>query len=316
MIKMELHGMSGLFFIINQQSGFGKGEKVWKKVKKELEVKKVPYRSFYTEYHGHAEVLARQIATIQDYHLKTIIGIGGDGTMNEIINGLSGFNKVKIAILYTGRTTKRSHSRLSSNPSKAIKDILKLLRRPVNEIDLVEYQLEGKGTKRKCINKLGIGLTTKVIEQESLLKTKSMMPILGRIRFMTGLLKVLWNYQPIPFMIKADDQEVTQHENVWFLLISNQPYRWARLKIATQAKANDGLLTITIVKNISRFQLVALFLFNQVSHRIKQEALTEFTCEKIIINTNTVQTIEADGELVGESPITVAVKKSHSELVI
>lgn len=316
MIKMELHGMSGLFFIINQQSGFGKGEKVWKKVKKELEVKKVPYRSFYTEYHGHAEVLARQIATIQDYHLKTIIGIGGDGTMNEIINGLSGFNKVKIAILYTGRTTKRSHSRLSSNPSKAIKDILKLLRRPVNEIDLVEYQLEGKGTKRKCINKLGIGLTTKVIEQESLLKTKSMMPILGRIRFMTGLLKVLWNYQPIPIMIKADDQEVTQHENVWFLLISNQPYRWARLKIATQAKANDGLLTITIVKNISRFQLVALFLFNQVSHRIKQEALTEFTCEKIIINTNTVQTIEADGELVGESPITVAVKKSHSELVI
>lgn len=313
---MELHGMSGLFFIINQQSGFGKGEKVWKKVKKELEVKKVPYRSFYTEYHGHAEVLARQIATIQDYHLKTIIGIGGDGTMNEIINGLSGFNKVKIAILYTGRTTKRSHSRLSSNPSKAIKDILKLLRRPVNEIDLVEYQLEGKGTKRKCINKLGIGLTTKVIEQESLLKTKSMMPILGRIRFMTGLLKVLWNYQPIPFMIKADDQEVTQHENVWFLLISNQPYRWARLKIAPQAKANDGLLTITIVKNISRFQLVALFLFNQVSHRIKQEALTEFTCEKIIINTNTVQTIEADGELVGESPITVAVKKSHSELVI
>lgn len=313
---MELQGMSGLFFIINQHSGFGKGEKVWRKVKKELGLKKVSYRSFYTEYHGHAEILARQIATIQDYHLKTIIGIGGDGTMNEIVNGLSGFHKVKIALLYTGRTTKRSYYSLSSNPSKAIKDILKLLRRPVNELALVEYQLEGKGTNRKCIYKLGIGLTTKVIEQEKLLKTKSMMPILGRIGFMTGFLKVLWNYQPIPIMIKADEQEVTQYENVWFLLVSNQPYRWARLKIAPQAKANDGMLTITIVKNISRLQLISLFLFNQKSQHQKHEAITEFTCEKITINTNTVQTVEADGELVGESPITVAVKKSHSELII
>lgn len=35
--------MNGLFFIINQHSGFGRGEKAWKKVKKELEKKK--YRS-------------------------------------------------------------------------------------------------------------------------------------------------------------------------------------------------------------------------------------------------------------------------------
>jgi len=308
--------MKGLFFIINQHSGFGRGEKAWKKVKKELEKKKISFRSFYTDYHGHAEVLARQIATIQDYHLKTIIGVGGNGTMNEIVNGLSGFTKVKIAFLYTGRTTQRSHTRLSSNPSKAIKDILKMLSRPVKKIDLVEYQLEGKGVKRNYFNNLGMGLTTKVIEQENLLKKELMKPILGRIRFMTGFVKVLWDYQPISILMKTENQEIVQHDHVWLLSVSNQPCHWAGIKIAPKAKENDGMLTITMIKNISLFQLVVFLVFKQMSHRVKQNAFSEFTCEKITISTNAVQAIEADGELIGESPVTVVVKKSHSELVI
>lgn len=236
--------------------------------------------------------------------------------MNEIVNGLSGFTKVKIAFLYTGRTTQRSHSRLSSNPSKAIKDILKMLSRPVKKVDLVEYQLEGKGVKRKYFNKLGMGLTTKVIEQENLLKKEFMKPILCRIRFMTGFIKVLWDYQPISIMIKTDKQEMVQHDNVWLLSVSNQPYQWAGIKIAPKAKENDGMLTITMIKNISLFQLVVFLVFRQMIHRVKQNAFSEFTCEKITISTNAVQTIEADGELIGESPVTVVVKKSHSELVI
>lgn len=308
--------MSGLFFIINQYSGFGKGGKTWKKVKKELEKEKILYRSFYTEYHGHAEVLARQIATIQDYHLKTIICVGGDGTMNEVVNGLNGFSKVKIAFLYTGRRMKGQHSKLSSNPSKAIKEILTILSRPVNKVDLVEYQLEGKGVKRKYINKLGIGLSTKVIEQENLLKKESIKPIFTRVGFMTGLIKVIWNYQPISIMIKTDEHELIQHDNVWFLFVSNQPYRWAELKVAQNATSNDGMLTITIIKNISLFRFFVLFAFNHINKRAKQDAFSEYTCEKVTIYTNAIQTVEADGELIGEGPLAVAVKKSQSGIVI
>ncbi|WP_338788909.1 acylglycerol kinase family protein [Metabacillus sp. FJAT-53654] len=81
--------MNGLFFFINPSAGHGRRMKVWNKVKRELERKKVLYRSFYTEYPCHAEILARQVATIQNYHLKTIVGVGGDGTIHEIINGIS-----------------------------------------------------------------------------------------------------------------------------------------------------------------------------------------------------------------------------------
>lgn len=306
--------MSGIFFIINQNSGFGRGGKTWRKVKKELEKQKISYRSFYTDYHGHAEVLARQIATIQDYHLKTIIGIGGYGTMNEIVNGLNGFSQVKIAMLYTGKIIKRQHSKLSTNPSKAIKDIHRMLNRPVDKVDLVEYQFEGKGVKRKGINKLGIGLISKMIEQENLLKQKTSKPILDRIRFMTGLIKVIWKYQPISITIKTDEHELVQHDNVWFLFVSNQSYQWAALNIAPNAKTNDGMLTITIIKKISLYQFVVLFLFNIMKKRVKQNAFSEFTCEKIAISTNAV--VEVDGELIGEGSLTVAVKKSQSEFVI
>ncbi|MFC0270351.1 acylglycerol kinase family protein [Metabacillus herbersteinensis] len=62
--------MNGLFFIINPVAGNGRSSKVWGKVKRELDKRKIIYLSFFTECPGHAEVLARQIATIQDYHLK------------------------------------------------------------------------------------------------------------------------------------------------------------------------------------------------------------------------------------------------------
>jgi diacylglycerol kinase (ATP) len=63
---MKLYKLNGLFFIINPAAGHGRGSKVWGKVKKELERKKISYRSFFTEYPGHAEILTRQVATIQN----------------------------------------------------------------------------------------------------------------------------------------------------------------------------------------------------------------------------------------------------------
>src|SRR5688572_29651322 len=93
---MEIRMKNSIYFIINPLAGNGRSLRVWKKVKAELELKSIDYRSFLTDYSGHAEILARQIATIQDYHLKTVIGIGGDGTIHEIVNGLSEFNHVQI----------------------------------------------------------------------------------------------------------------------------------------------------------------------------------------------------------------------------
>lgn len=87
--------MSHWFFIINPTAGHRNGLRVWKSIQKELIKRKVEHRSFLTEHPGHAEVLARQISTIQEYKLKRLIVIGGDGTMHEVVNGLKDVDDIE-----------------------------------------------------------------------------------------------------------------------------------------------------------------------------------------------------------------------------
>lgn len=94
--------MSHWFFIINPTAGHRNGLRVWKSIQKELIKRKVEHRSFLTEHPGHAEVLARQISTIQEYKLKRLIVIGGDGTMHEVVNGLKDVDDIELSFVPAG----------------------------------------------------------------------------------------------------------------------------------------------------------------------------------------------------------------------
>lgn len=308
--------MNGLFLIINPASGYGRGNQVWKKVKKELEKKKISFRSFYTEYAGHAEVLARQIATLQNYRLKTVIGIGGEGTINEIVNGLSSFNKIEMGFIYAGvKSRSLANFSLTSHPVRAIKYLVQRMNRPLKRYDFGEYLIEGKNAKKYFFNRLGIGLMAKVLES---LKgqEKQKVPILGHVRFMASFLKVLWNYEPFTLSLKVNNDESSQYDSVWFMMISNRQNQYVRMKIAPKASFTDGYLDVTLIKGISRFKLLVLLLFNRVGNQTKQGSVIEFTCEKITISSNSSQVIHADGDLIGESPVTVKIDKSHDAYLL
>lgn len=69
--------MNEFIFIINPSSGNGKAKRVWRKLNHYLEEKEIPFRSYMTEYSGHAEVIARQVASLGKNGSAVIIGIGG-----------------------------------------------------------------------------------------------------------------------------------------------------------------------------------------------------------------------------------------------
>ena len=94
--------MKLLLFIINEKAGNGRGQKVWKQLKKELEGKNTHYRSFHTEYPMHAEEVARQLAYKYKNRIEAVIAVGGDGTIHEVVNGLVDHPTVKIGFIPAG----------------------------------------------------------------------------------------------------------------------------------------------------------------------------------------------------------------------
>ena len=313
---MELYKLNGLFFIINPAAGHGSARKVWGKVKKELERKKVSYRSFFTEYPGHAEILARQVATIQNYHLNTIIVVGGDGTMYEVVNGLSSFNNIQIGFIRAGNGNDFLRGeKLRTQPVKTIRSILQRLKQPVKQSDLGVFRLEGKKSYyfTKCI---GIGLGAEVVKVSEEMRLKNLIAMLhmNYFSFIIAFFKVFFSYLPSTLHVSVDGRKTT-YTNVWFITTSISPNHYGKMKGASNADPTDGNLDVTIVSNLNRLQLFLLLTFHSVGKRLKSEEIEAFRCKAIKVHSEGPLFVQVDGEIVGEAPVTITVRKSHISLL-
>ena len=87
--------------LINPSASSGRGMRVWKKVKKELDARGVPYRKHILKAPSEATLLVRDLTKnlLKDCHLLVL---GGDGTLNEVLNGIEDFQHTVLSCLRTG----------------------------------------------------------------------------------------------------------------------------------------------------------------------------------------------------------------------
>ena len=90
-----------LYFIVNEKSRSGRGAQIWKEVQRELVKRGIHYRHYVTEHEGHATRLAVEICAKTDDDICLAV-VGGDGTANEVINGITHPEKVRFGLIPTG----------------------------------------------------------------------------------------------------------------------------------------------------------------------------------------------------------------------
>ena len=88
------------YFIVNPISGCGRGKTVWKTVEQELAQLGIEYEAFLLHYKGEAKQIASSLSEI--HQPFTLIAVGGDGTLNEIVSGLSNYKYVTLGCIPTG----------------------------------------------------------------------------------------------------------------------------------------------------------------------------------------------------------------------
>ena len=87
-------------FIVNPNSRSGKSRELWEKLKDRLDREQVPYTAYLTEYAGHARRLVETLSARREP--DTLVVLGGDGTLNEVINGLSVSAPLTLAYIPSG----------------------------------------------------------------------------------------------------------------------------------------------------------------------------------------------------------------------
>lgn len=242
--------------IVNPKAAVGKGGRDWPRIKQLLINEGIEFDFLITEYHRHAIELVRDNITEKGY--KKIISVGGDGTNNEVINGIFTQQRfpteeITMGIIPVG--TGNDWCRTFDIPmeyNKVIK-IIKAGQTFAHDIGKLTYYNDGDPKIRYFLNAAGTGLDEMVCHSTNTMKQQGKS---GTIRYLVSLVKCILTYKITHVQLTIDDALVFD-DYILNLSIGNGRFNGGGMMTMPKAVPNDGLFDVTVVKKVSIFKFAA-----------------------------------------------------------
>ncbi len=267
-------------------------------LRKWMEERGVEHEFLLTERPGHATELARRLASSGT---RRVIVAGGDGTISEVVNGLAGTDvEIGIVAIGTGNDVARTLN-LPYNDVARAADIAAAGR--VRRIDL------GREHGRFFVSSVGLGFASDVVEQSN-------RPgwLTGPAAFFVAVHRALRKLRPIRIALELDG--TTRELDCVSVLVQNTPYTGGGLRIAPQARMDDGLLDVAVIGPIGKLNLVANFprLYRRTHFSHPRFAL--YRARTVRVETTASLPKMLDGDIWGSSPLEAEVVTQAVKVVV
>ena len=311
---MTHHATERWFVIVNPTSGGGKGLEDFPKISHLLRENGIEHDPAFTEHRHHATELTVE-AVNRGY--RKIIVVGGDGTLNEVVNGLfiqkqCEPKEILLAVIAvgTGNDWVRTFG-IPRNYTAAIRAIVEghSYLQDVGKTAYTESKVE---QTRYMANVAGLGFDAYVIQIFNHLKLKGYK---GKWLYLYSLLKGYFSAKPAGATIEVDGK-VIYNKLLFSLAVGICRYNGGGIQQLPRAVANDGLLDLTIIRPVHWWHVVfrAARLFNGEIYSMGHVSHAQ---GKIIkITSVPSMPLETDGELQGGTPVTISVVPQAIKIVV
>lgn len=288
--------MSHARVIVNPMAGAGRTARQWPRITAALKSTGLGFESDLTEAPGHAIELAKSAAK-KGYEF--VVSVGGDGTLNEIVNGLhesGGLKDIRLGIINTG--TGADYIRTIGIP-RGYEEACQRLVKPgklVVDLGVVEFMKNGGKVKRLFVNFAGIGFDAEVVKATNL-KFKA----LGSISsYLLGVLTTFLSYRNREVFLKLDGE--ARNGRICTVVMSHGKYGGGGMYVAPNADPTDGLLDVMIIDEISKLDLLWSLPRIYKGTHLTHPKVTTKKARAVEIRPAQKMSIQADGELLGETP--------------
>lgn len=304
--------------VVNPMASIGKAGKDWPQIKQLLINEGVDFDFVITEHHRHAIELVRDNITEKGY--KKIISVGGDGTNNEVINGIFTQNRfpteqITMAVIPIG--TGNDWCRTFDMPleyDKVIK-IIKAGHVFAHDIGKLTYYNDGDPKIRYFLNAAGTGLDEMVCHSTNTMKKQGKG---GTIRYLISLVKCILTYKITHIQLTIDD-ELVFDDSILNLSIGNCRFNGGGMMTMPKAIPNDGLFDVTVIKKVSIFKFAANVknLYDGTFIN-KIEEVKTFRGNRIRIVSNPPHSllVETEGENLNNSPFDFEMLQESINMVV
>ena len=278
---------------VNPHGGKKLGPRLLNRVKPLFEAEGIELFVVETTFAGHAKELANQL-NITEY--DGFIGIGGDGTLHEIINGmLSRYDgrKIPIGIIPGGSGNSYMHDLQLTDPLKAAKAIINGKTRALDTA-----KVEVNHIIKYSNNMIGWGLVTDVGNKAEHFRW------LGTNRYTILSVVEVLRHKSRPATLIMDDKKI--EDEFTFIIACNSIHVGKGMKMAPKARLDDGLIDLIVIRSgVSRTRLLQVLpkLFDG-SH-INEPELEYYQTSQFSLTPETDEILNIDGEIMGSTPIKV-----------
>ena len=289
---------------VNPHGGTKKGPQLLKKVKPIFEASGIELFIIETTFAGHAKELANQL-DLTEY--DGFIGIGGDGTLHEIINGMLSRpdeNKIPIGIIPGGSGNSYMHDLNLTDPLKAAKAIIQR-----NTKFLDTAQVEVNHVVKYANNMIGWGLVTDVGKKAEHYRW------MGTNRYTILSVMEVFLHKSRSAALIMDDKKI--EDEFTFIIACNSMHVGKGMKMAPKARLDDGLIDLIVIRaGASRIRLLQVLpkLFDG-SH-INEPEVEYYQTSKFSLIPETDEILNIDGEIMGSTPIKVKMIPKAFEMFV
>jgi YegS/Rv2252/BmrU family lipid kinase len=292
--------------IINPIAGRGRCEKIIPKVKETIKKQVHEFDILLTEGKNHAKEF---VSNLKD-ELKVIYSVGGDGTINEIVNGIKNFENTILGILPFG-------SGNDFAKSLGIKHNLTYLEKTpeTKKIDIgkVSYGISSSETLYDTffVNSLGIGFDALIAHLIAKNKTLKGLPL-----YLSAVFKGITKFNPFEVEAKFDDE--TFHGKKLLIAVGNGKTSGGGFKLNPFAELFDGKLDACLIDDLSRLKILSKLpkAILGTHTNLKEVLIKTFKDSEIKLKQPTW--MHSDGEVISDSVnfVKTSIVKKKLEVII
>ena len=299
--------------IVNPIAGGYLVSREWPRISKQLRDISLTFDHVFTEGPGHGIEIAKQAAD-SGYHY--LIAVGGDGTVNEVVNGIlysANSERVTLGIVSSGTACGLARSLNISQDYISACSLLTGQRRAIIDVGVAQCWSEGRLVQRFFINIADVGFGAAIVDAWKNLPKRFGHKINYTLRTVEGLRRLLtYRNKGVRLSVENEVEVISSCA----VIVANGHYLAENIKIAPHARLDDGLLDVVIVGDVGKSELLkiwpTLYSGNHITHpKIKQRKT-----RAISVESDEQLLVEVDGDVLGESPASFWILPSALTVVI
>lgn len=269
--------MKKILFIINPNSGIDRVKALHRAIEENLDLEKFSFKTVYTRYAKHGTELAREGVAAG---FEIIVAVGGDGSVNDVIQGLYG-SGAALGIIPKGSGNGLARSMgIPLNTEKAI--------RVLNQMEIISIDL-GRADGHLFVSNAGVGFDTVVTQKFARSRRRGLAAYIGIIS------KYLWRYRVRSWEIDVDGRRFSRE--AFMVTVANGVQLGYGFKIAPPADLQDGTFDIVILNKFPKLIASSIALRAFSGSILSSPYVTYLRGKKITIFHSEMTLLQLDGEV-------------------